>query len=523
MTDQYLPPLIQQMLQPEFYPHGVQQQPIGLIQTHISYVLLTGEYAYKVKKPMNFGFLDFSSLEKRQHFCQEEVRLNQRGAGKLYLDVLSIGQTGDRYQFLDAEAQGEPLEYAVKMRQFPTGLLFSDLFEQGSLTDELVVRLAAELARFHADAQRSDYIDSFGQVEQVRRAFDENYEQTLGFVGDPTQLTTPQTQAQFDQTKAYTDRLFAQQADLLQARVSQGHIRECHGDSHLRNIALWDNEILLFDCIEFNEPFRFVDTMYDLGFAMMDLDARGRSDWSNLLMNTYLEQTGDWPGAKVLPLYLSRQAYVRAKVTSFLLNDPSVPEAVKQDAAQTAAQYYTLAWRYTQPQVGRIILMSGLSGSGKSTTARQLARQINAVHLRSDAVRKHLAGIPLDSSGGPEVYTREMTEQTYTQLLDLGISLAAQGYAVILDAKYDRQSLRTEAIALAKQAGLGLHILYCDAPDETLRQRVAARQGDIADATVAVLAQQTLEPFGEQERHCVTTISTTADLAPQIKQFLSRG
>ncbi|HEY9885392.1 MAG TPA: AAA family ATPase [Thermosynechococcaceae cyanobacterium] len=512
MTDALLPTLIQQMTEPAFYPHPV-KAPIQVIQTHISYVLLTGDYAYKVKKPVNFGFLDFSTLEKRQHFCAEELRLNQRGAAQLYLDVLPIAQAGDRFQL---DGTGEAVEYVVKMRQFPQSSLLTELFDRGELTAPLLEQLARVLADFHAQAATSDYIRSFGTVEKICAAIDENYEQTLQYVGGP------QTQQQLDETRQYTDRLFAEQQALFDSRAQHNWIRECHGDVHLRNIALWHDEILLFDCIEFNEPFRFVDVMFDIAYIIMDLDARDRRDLSNLFLNAYLEQTGDWEGLQVLPLYLSRQSYVRAKVTSFLLSDPSVPEAAKQEATATAARYYRLAWEYTQPQKGGLMLMAGLSGSGKSTTARHLAQQQGAIQIRSDAVRKHLAGIPLDAHGNDDLYTAAMTQKTYDRLLQLGITLAAQGYTVILDAKYDRQALRQAAIAQAKTHHLPLQILHCTAPLPVLQERLQQRHNDISDATADLIPQQHMDDFSPEELPYVLVLDTTQALEAQLEKVGGR-
>ncbi len=511
MTDAVLPPLIQQMTQAEFYPHAV-QEPLQLLQTHVSYVVLTGEYAYKVKKPVNFGFLNYSTLELRKHFCEEELRLNRRGAAELYLEVIPITQTNGRYHL---GGGGDVVDYAVKMRQFPQEALLTSLDERGELTAELMVQLAEAIAQFHLNAYTDDYIRSFGRVENVRQAFDENYEQTQKYIGGP------QTQEQFDKTRAWTDRFFAERQDLLESRIQQNCIRECHGDLHLRNIAYWNGKLLLFDCIEFNEPFRFVDFMFDIGYIMMDLEIRKRQDLATIFLNTYVEQTGDWEGLRVLPLYTSRQAYVRAKVTSFLLDDPSIPETEKEQARAIAAPYYTLAWDCLQPRTGRIILMSGLSGSGKSTTARQLAQQLNAIHIRSDAVRKHLGGVPLNERGSDDLYTPAMTQRTYQRLLDLGILLATEGYSVILDAKYDRQALRQVAIAQAAAHHLPLQICACYAPLEVLQSRLQQRVGDIADATPAILAQQTLESFTPAELPHVVTIDTTQDLSSQLTPLLA--
>jgi uncharacterized protein len=508
MTDATLPALIQQMLRPEFYPHPV-QEPIQLIQTHVSYVLLTGEYAYKAKKPVNFGFLDYSTLEKRHHFCQEELRLNQRGAAALYLEVLPVSQVGETFQLGRDQS---PVDYLVKMQQFPQETLLTGLYERGELTEDLLVDLAKAIATFHLTATTNDYIRSFGEVKKVREAFDENYQQTEKYIGGP------QTQSQFDETQQYSDRFFAENQALFTSRISNNWIRECHGDLHLRNICLWKDHLYLFDCIEFNEPFRFVDVMFDIAYIVMDLEARNRPDLSTIFLNTYVEQTGDWEGLQVLPIYVSRQTYVRAKVTSFLLDDPSVSTADKQAASDTAAMYYKLAWQYTQPRQGQLILMSGLSGSGKSTTARHFARHLGAIHIRSDAARKHLGGIALDQRGGEDLYTPEMTQKTYDRLLNLGLTLAQQGYTVILDAKYDRQSLRTPVIQAIQSLAspIPLKILHCTAPVEVLQTRLQQRTGDIADATADLLPQQYMEPFTETELPYVTTIDTTQAIEPAL-------
>jgi aminoglycoside phosphotransferase family enzyme/predicted kinase len=505
MTDTALPALIQQMCQPDFYPHAV-VEPIRLMQTHVSYVLLTGDYAYKVKKPVNFGFLDYSTLAQRRHFCEEELRLNQRTAANLYLDVVPIGQDGETYHF----GANPAVEYAVKMVQFPQDTLLSALYSRGELTEDLIRTLAEQVAAFHLAADTNDHIRTYGTVAQIRQAFDENYEQTLGYVGGP------QTQAQLEETQAATDHIFATQVDLFQRRVDQNWIRACHGDLHLNNLCYWQNQLYLFDCIEFNEPFRYVDVMYDVGFVVMDLLAKDCRPLATAFLNHYVEQTGDWEGLQLLPLYISRQAYVRAKVTSFLLNDPAIDEATKAQASQTAAPYYRLAWDVVQPQTGRLYLMAGLSGSGKSTTARELARQTGAIHLRSDAVRKHLAGVPLMERGDQSLYSPEMTQKTYSRLLELGLTLAKAGFTVVLDAKYDRETLRQPALDQAQVVGIPAQLLHCTAPPEVLESRVRQRSGDIADANVAVLQQQVMEPFTEAERPWVKTVDTTGDVSAQI-------
>jgi len=508
-----LPPLIEQMLSPDFYPHKVTQE-IELIQTHISFVLLTGKYAYKVKKPMNFGFLDFSTLEKRQFFCQEELRLNRRLAPDLYLQILPITEVDRKFGFdvsPNIISNSEPVEYAIQMLQFPQSNLLINLFEQNKLTIDQVIDIGKQLANFHQHAATSEHISSFGTKDAVRAVAEDNYQHTVKYIG------LAQTQAQFDRTREYTEKFFAENAELFVDRIAQGKVKECHGDLHLKNICVYEDKIQIFDCIEFNEPFRNSDAIYDAAFLLMDLQYRGRRDLANAFLNNYLEQTGDYNAVPLLPLYCSMRAYIRAKVTSFLLDDPGIPQPVKDRAKTEAAAYYKMAWEYTKPSQGKLILMSGLSGSGKSTVARELAQRIDAIHLRSDAIRKHLAGIDLMQRGGDAIYTPEMTAKTYSRLWEIGVLLASKGFNVILDAKYDRTALRAEAIDQATTHHIPIQIIYCHTELDLIKQRLSDRtaaNNDIADATTDLLAsqQQAFEGFSESDRSILTSIDTALPL-----------
>ncbi|VXD11402.1 bifunctional aminoglycoside phosphotransferase/ATP-binding protein [Planktothrix paucivesiculata] len=512
MTDSELPRLIQQMLEPDFYSHPV-QEPIELLQTHISFILLTGEYAYKIKKTVDFGFLDYSTLEKRRYFCEQELQLNQQQAPELYLEVLPIIEIGDRFQF--DNNQNHAVEYALKMRQFPQDNLFINLFTQDKLTKQEMEDLGNVVADFHFNCPTNDHILKFGEIAQVRHSIDGNYLKTEKYIG------CCQTQDQYEQTKEYTDRFFETHQLVFESRIQNRWIRECHGDLHLKNICIYQEKILLFDRIEFNQEFRFVDVIYDVAFVVMDLEARGRADLGNRFLNTYIEQTGDWEGLQLLPFYLTRQAYVRAKVNSLILDDSAISEEQKEIAKQEAIQYYKLAWQYTRRSSGGMVMMSGLSGSGKSTTARQLSKRLNAIHIRSDAVRKHLAHVPLHESGGEEIYTPEMTDKTYKRLLELGLLLAKQGFWVILDAKYEQQERREEVIETCHTHQLPLQIIECTAPMDILQERLQQRQGDISDATVDLLTSQraTSQPFTDSEKNYLTTIDTTQNIDQQWKKL----
>ncbi|MEM8677412.1 MAG: AAA family ATPase [Cyanobacteria bacterium P01_G01_bin.67] len=504
--------LITQMQQPDFYPHAVVEK-IELIQTHASYVFLTGKYTYKVKKEVKFKFLDYSTLAQRKHFLGLELELNQQIAPDLYLEVIPISNCDRQYRLGNSE---RVVEYTLKMHQFPQENLFSNLLAAGKLSGDRVRELGTIVAQFHRHAASNDYINSFGTVAKIKAAFEENYQESYKYIG------VVQTPEQFEFTRNYTSSFFVQKADLFPARIKAGKIRACHGDLHLNNICWWRHKIQLFDRIEFNKSFRFVDTMYDVAFIVMDLEAKQKPELANDFLNSYLEYSDDWTGLLVLPLYLSRQAYVRAKVNSFLLDDPQVPAVDQQQARINARSYYRQAYQYCQKQSGSLILMSGLSGSGKSTVAKFIARNIGAIQIRSDAVRKHLAGVSLNASV-TDIYTQEMTQKTYNRLLELGIRLATAGYKVILDAKYDRLNQRQSAINQAQANNIPLKIVHCTAPIAILRDRLNRRQHDISDATADLVATQqaNVEDFTAAEQALITTVDTSqTDWQTSLNQIL---
>jgi aminoglycoside phosphotransferase family enzyme/predicted kinase len=489
--------LIEKLSDPNFYPHEV-RGAVQVVQTHASIIFLTGDYAYKLKKPVNYHFLDFSTLEKRRYYLEQELILNKQVAGDIYLEVLPISEEQGQ---LSLKGTGTAIEYVLKMKQFPQDCLLSQVFERGELTNLDMENLSKKVARFHRQASTSDYITSFGNLEIIKQAIDENYQQTEKYIG------FVQTHQQFEETKAYTDNFFANHWDWLQERQTKGMIRECHGDLHLNNMFRWQGEIQLFDRIEFNESFRFVDVIYDIAFTVMDLTARGREDLANIFLNTYLEQMADWEGLKVLPLYLTRQAYVRAKVNSFLLDSETFSEQIKV----TAAHYYQLAWQYTQPRTPHLILMSGFSGSGKSTVAKVIAQKLNAIQIRSDAVRKHLAGIELNQKGSLDIYTLEMSQKTFARLTELAKILIPLGYPVILDARYDKYAWREPLLNFAQQQQIPFHIVHCYAPIEVLKKRLESRKGDISDATSDILSLQIdrTEDFVDLEKPYLISLDTT--------------
>lgn len=494
--------LMQTLQKPEFYPHPV-ISPIECLQTHCSAVFLTGDYAYKLKKPVNLGFLDYSTAEKRRHFLEEELRLNIPVAPDIYQQVLAVKFDGKQWQWGDKCGD----DYVLKMAQFPQSCLLLSMFEEGKLSGSQIIRLGQRVAQFHQDAVTNEEINSFGDADVIWQSVRDN------FLATEKYLDIAQAREKYEDIRRFSENFYDQKRDIFKERQALGKIRECHGDLHLRNLCEWQGKIQLFDRIEFNKPFRFVDVMYDIAFTVMDLEAKGRSDWAYLFLNTYLEQTGDWAGLQVLPFYLCRQAYVRAKVTSFLLDDNNLTKTAKAEALTTAKSYYQLAWQYaqqSQTNQRKIILMAGLSGSGKSTVAQQLACHLKAVHIRSDAVRKHLAGVPLNKKGKVNLYRPEVTETVYQELSNLAQLVIKSGFNVILDAKFDQVQWRSPIIKFSKREKIQLTIVHCDAPIEVLAKRLKYRRGDISDAKETLLLLQALdwEDFTEFEEPLVFYLDT---------------
>ena len=450
------------------------------IETHISLVLLAGEFAYKFKKPVDFGFVDFSTLERRRHFCAREVELNSRYAPRLYLGVETVEVDGT-------------CEYAVRMRRFPAAATLAEVLARGPLETGAIQTFARHLAQQHAAAPSVAAGAVLGSAALSRA-------QIEACLGAPLAALLPVTLRD-----ALVSRLDTAMP-LLAARQAEGFVRDCHGDLHCANVVDFEGELQAFDCIEFNDELRVIDTLSDAAFLLMDLDHLGASALGHGFLNTYLEARNDYPGLALLPLYCAYRALVRAKVA--LLRGAQAH--ADHDAAQhDALRHVELAKRYLAP-TGRagLVLTHGLSGSGKSHYARQLAAHMGFIHLRSDIERRRLAGLALDarSDSAPDsgLYTAAMTHATYGRLLTLARSVLAAGFSVVVDATFMHAGERAPFAALARQLDAPFHILALNAPADELRRRVAertARGDDASEATVEVLERQLREvrPLTTQE------------------------
>lgn len=498
---------------PAAYPHPVAD--IRLFETHISWVLLTGEFVYKIKKPVDFGFLDFSTLEKRHFYCEEELRLNRRLAPQLYLAVVPVTGSPEMPRL---GGSGTPLEYAVKMRQFDPRQTFDELLERGALSVSLMEQTAGTLAEFHQRIAVSTPNDDFGTPDAIWNPVNENFIQVDQCINSQSFMAaireTSHHLHQWSQTQHEKLRaVFAQ-------RKKDGFVRECHGDLHLRNIVLWHDQVVPFDGIEFSPQLRWIDVMSELAFLLMDLDDHQQQTLSRPLLNRYLSLCGDYGGLATLRYYQVYRAMVRAKVAGLRLSQLDDASKIAQNQQQIH-NYIHLADKYTRPDRVRLIITHGLSGSGKSYLSRELARHFDVIHLRSDVERKRLFGLSelthSESGLNTGIYANDATRATYQRLYTLADICLHSGFSVLVDATFLQYEQRTRFFSLAQQLACPFVILDCQADENILRQRVKQReqQGtDASEANLRVLEKQLTEqqPLTDEENKYALHIDTVEEI-----------
>lgn len=494
--------LIAALLQPARLPGT--GEPASLLETHISWVLLAGEHAYKIKKPVNLGFLDFSSLEARRGCCEAELRLNRRTAPDLYLDVLPL--TGTRSAPVIGGA-GEPIEYLLRMRRFEQEALLDSMARRGALQPAHLERLAASIEGFHRGLPAAPVELGYGTAERVFADAMQNFDQLRELGADDALL---------GDLRDWTRREHARLAPVFESRLRGGFVRECHGDLHLGNIVMLGGTPTPFDCIEFNDAFRWIDVINEVAFLVMDLREHGLPGHAHAFLDAYLEAGGDYAGVDLLRYYIVYRAMVRAKVARMRARQARAGAASEAEGASAGAEgafprpagaqtrlateyraYLELAREAAAPGRGALILMHGLSGSGKSTVARDLGAGLRALRLRSDIERKRLHRLaPLARTGadiGEGIYAPGSSDLTYDRLADLARPLIARGYPVIIDAAFLDRGRRLRFRDLARELGAPFAIVACTAPEALLRERIArrAREGaDASDAGLRVLEQQ---------------------------------
>ncbi len=499
---------------PAAYPHGAER--FSHIETHASHVFLAGDLAYKLKKPVDLGFLDFTTLERRRFFCEEELRLNRRLAPDIYLGLVPITGTPAAPHM---GGIGEALEWAVQMRRFPQKALLN----RRRVTPDLVDRIADRLAAFHESLPVAPPESGYGSPAAVLAPMLENLS-VLGR-GATGALEGPRLAA----LEAWTRGRFLVLAGLIEQRRLGGRVRECHGDLHRGNIAEVDGELIIFDGIEFDPALRWIDTINEVAFLAMDLAEGGAAELARRFVNRYLERSGDYEGVEVLDLYRVYRATVRAKVTAIRLSQPGLEANEVLHHRSELARYLALASDYTLERVRRLVLTHGRSGSGKTHLSAILRERLPLIHIRSDVERKRLFGLPVEAraaaAAAAGIYTPEATERTYARLLDLARSVLGGGCGVLVDATFLRHTQRAPFLDLARGLGVPLTLLCLEAPEPVLRARVAKRAAegcDASDADLTLLDAQIAarEPLTDEEAACAVPVHT--DPAPDLDDLLRR-
>ncbi|HEX9296952.1 MAG TPA: AAA family ATPase [Polyangiaceae bacterium] len=479
-------PLIQALSAARAYAH--ETGSIEIRQTHISVVFLAGEYAYKIKKPVDLGFLDFTTLDRRHRACDDELRLNRRLAEHVYLDVVPIVQVPDG---LAVERSGEPVEWAVKMRRLPDAASLLASLETGQLTTAVLERVAARLADFHRNAERRAEISEVGRFDVVAQNVHENFEQTVSDVGSTV------SPAVFARLRDHSERCLAALRPLLEARAERGVPCDGHGDLRLEHIYAFAEreppaDLVIIDCVEFSERFRFGDPVADVAFTVMELFFHDRADLARSFADAYFRFADDEEGRALLAFYVAYRSVVRAKVRGFELREREIPEERRQRSRARAKAHFLLALSMLESPRLRpaLVLVGGLPGTGKSTLARGLGDRAGFEVIRSDIVRKELAGLSPDarasSRWGDGIYSHDWTLRTYAECLSRVETLLFEGRRVIVDASFASAALRDVFLHAARSRCVPLVWFVCQASPEQVRQRLGARSGDASDADWAI-------------------------------------
>ena len=464
-----------QELNRESFPNKPQE--LKVLQTHISYVFIADEIVYKIKKPVNFGFLDFTTLELRKLYCEKEVELNRRLCPEIYLGTVPVSLTQEGYK---VEDNSNVIEYAVKMKRLPENGMMQKILKNRALTEKHIDLIVDLLVPFYKSAKTGKGVEEFGSIETVSFNTEENFTQTEGFVGKTL------NRWRYNQIVSWTRNFIKENASLFEKRIKEGFIREGHGDLYSANICFDDvKKVYIFDCIEFNERFRSGDVASDIAFLSMDLDFHDYKELSEYFVKIYVEKSGDRDLLKLLNFYKCYRAYVRGKIGCFTSMDKALTEEQRKSALNKAQKYFDLAYLYAEG-IPKLFVVFGLSGTGKSTLSRVLSEITLSEWIPSDIVRKSLVGIaPTEHQFEPfekGIYSKEYTDKTYKKMIELAKEALKKGRDVVLDATFRERTYRD---IIQRELGFAnIYWIWCTAPDSVVKERFMKRKElqDISDA-----------------------------------------
>jgi uncharacterized protein len=486
---------------------------IKTIHTHISVVILVGDFAFKIKKPVNFGFVNFTSLSQRKKFCYDEIRLNSILAKQIYLEVIPIYYNANTENF-SFEIQGKIVEYVIKMCRFSQNNLFSTLLVQNKISQKQIADLSLKIANFHQNQKESN--KEFGTFENITSPMLDNFKQIQEII------TTDKQIQQLTEIKKETKKQLELLQNTIAKRTSNKKIKECHGDMHSNNICLFKNKIMIFDCIEFNEYFRNIDVMNDFAFLYMDLQTKNKNDLSAMLLNSYINTTQDWEGLRLLRLYCCYRAMVRAKIAQLTLKDLS--SAMRKQKQQEYERYINYAYLlFKKQKKNKIIIMNGLSGSGKSSVSNILMQKGEFIRLQTDYYRK----VILKNCKKEEIYSQTNIKSVYFHLLFLCKMCIKAGFDVIVDGAFLQKKERSLFLKQAENLQVDFVILSTQCSYEMSAQRIQKRlldKNNISDATCDVLNMQyeNKQDFDVQEQKFLHIVNTENYDESKIAKDLER-
>ncbi len=513
--------IISFMMKTSSYSHAPEE--VEHLETHISHVFIARPYVYKVKKPVDLGFLDFTSFEDRKFYTYEELKLNRRITPDVYLGVMRLLKENGSFRLTEDEEvpDNSVAAFVLQMKYLPREYCLKDMIHREELTTHIVELVAEKIYTFHSEADNREGREGFGGVDEVRTNALENFDQLDEYRG----ITIDG--GQHKRMRSWTDSFIHTHEDYFRQRNAEGHVKDCHGDLHLEHLYYVDGDIKVIDCIEFNKRLRYIDTTADIVFLIMDMDVAGEKYLSNILLSLYIMVTGDYDCIPLVRFYLCYRAMVPGKINSFQSSDDRLSATGRNELVDAARAYFDLAEGYINPSSTPVVyVVFGRIGSGKSTVARELVGREGGVVLNSDAIRKKIAGLDIYHNAGADtekgIYTPEMTEKVYRSMKEYAITCVQYGHNAVIDATFWNRDGRADLLDYFKSRNIPLHFVYTQCDEDVIIARVRKREkgssvSDANTATIAALQSRFQEPGEEIPDDMIRTVNTGGDIKKQVE------